>query len=105
MAYIFSSGRYCDPPDIRGPIILLLHLASRETLDRQLERESGMALLAALMSEASLKGNMSDRVARQKASTAQKQPGQSVAVPHCCSHLDSKLVGAGSHLYVLQVFI
>lgn len=31
---IYSSGRYCDPPDIRGQIILLLHLASCETQDK-----------------------------------------------------------------------
>lgn len=31
---IYSPGRYCDPPDIRGQIILLLHLGSCETLDK-----------------------------------------------------------------------
>lgn len=83
VGYIFSSRRYCDPPDIRGPIILLLHLASRETLDRLSWRET-----------VAWWGWKATRVteSRQMASTVQKQPGHSVAVPHCCSHLDSKVM-------------
>lgn len=35
-----APGDTVIPPDIRGPIILLLHLASRETLDRLSWRET-----------------------------------------------------------------
>lgn len=58
---IYSSGRYCDRPDITGQIILLLHLASRETQDRLSRSETAsQPPPAALMSKARLKGNTSE---------------------------------------------
>lgn len=79
---IYSSGRYCDPPDIRGEIILLLHLASCETLDK--------------LSRSWKATRVSDSESRQSASRAQDEPGHRERCHHC-SHLGSQ--ACGHHRY------